>query len=106
MIVDELNIFPKIAQRFKKDFKDATFFIKGSRLGLYKGKDYDFDVVINIPNLTRIEYIRIVKSYMATAEPIRKEFLSMTDEFGSPVKVDVSFTQDRDTIESWREIKI
>ena len=106
MIIDKHNIFPKIAKRLSEEFPKATFWIKGSRLGLRKGNKYDFDVIVNIDYLTRLDYIQSISSFHDRTIPIIKEFKSINDEFGNPVKLDISFTQDADKIEKWRQIII
>ena len=105
MLVDSLNIFAYIKNKVNKEIEiSGDCFIHGSRLGEYKGDDYDFDVVVDINGLSREEYILYLPKFNLKFKEIRKYFLQFKDEFGRAIKVDLTTTQEGHKIKKYKKI--
>lgn len=75
-------------------------------MGNKVGNKYDFDVIVEIPNLDRREYLLNINVFYKDSKKIIDYFYqNVIDEFGNPVKIDLFFTQDASDVESYREIK-
>lgn len=104
MIIDEKGLFPRIKESLLEVFPNSRFFVKGSRLGNKIGNKYDFDIIIEIPGLTRESYLLSIDKFYRESEVIKEYYKEVIDEFGNPVKIDLFFTQDSSNIERYREI--
>jgi len=107
-VIDELNIFPLIAQAIAEVFPGSTCYVKGSRLGNKPGNKFDFDVIVLQHQYTGKEYIPNVRKMYNMLKPMQEKFKeTMVDEFGTPVRIDVFFVRENPCKdEPWREIKI
>ena len=63
-------------------------------MGNKVGNKYDFDVIVEIPNLDRREYLLNINVFYKDSKKIIDYFYqNVIDEFGNPVKIDLFFTQ-------------
>lgn len=108
MVIDKLNIFPKIAATVDEIFPNCRCWVRGSRLGIKPGggNKWDFDIVIYQTIYTGKDYRRNIKRMYGMLKPVHDKFLKVQDEFGQPVKIDFFFIEN-DNIgnEKWVEIK-